>query len=166
MNKYIKKEINSKSLLNRGMLITRCVVINMFILLTNVIFLLCRNSYYCIVFVKTEKKLVENTLMLNEESFTCVADVGYPSGRAQTVLQANRFGVFENFYLGNTDRQKRTDNCVINETLVVKLVKFDTSWNNTRFRCAVEDGEGNVLDYSEENTIQLLSGYISLYILF
>ena len=104
------------------------------------------------------KSLAANRSMLNDESFVCEAEVGYP--RAESIiLQSNRNGDFKKLTVANSKIQSDTDNCRTNKTLTVKGLTFDASWNNTKLRCAVEDDEGTVIETDlKEFTIQLVSG--------
>ena len=92
------------------------------------------------------------------ESFKCQGETGYPA-MGSIILQTNKMGTFEEFTLGNADRTSKTCTCSTNETLTVKSVTFDKSWNNTQLRCAIKTSDGTASGLvSEEFTVILLSG--------
>ena len=105
------------------------------------------------------KTLVENTQLLEVEMFTCEADLGYPSSNL-LILQSNKDGTYETyddeFGVGRTFLN---ENCSVFETVTVNHYAFDSSWNNTKLRCAITDVNGTITTYaSDEITILLIPG--------
>ena len=106
----------------------------------------------------TPKTLVVDTDTQYAEHFQCEAMVGYPAP-GSTVLQTNKNGNFETFALGTSELSSISEDCSITETLTIKAVTFDASWNNTQLRCSLEDNEGQSTGVvSEDYTIRLLPG--------
>ena len=106
----------------------------------------------------TPKTLVVDTAIRYDEHFQCEAMVGYPAP-GSTVLQTNKNGNFETFALGTSELSSISEDCSITETLTIKAVTFDASWNNTQLRCAIEDNDGQITGVvSEEYTVRLLPG--------
>ena len=109
-------------------------------------------------FISKPKTLEENKSTLDDESFQCQGETGYPT-TGSIILQTNKMGTFEEFTLGKTKRASNMGSCSTNETLTVKSVEFDTSWNNTQLRCAIKKSDGTTLDLvSEEFTVMLIPG--------
>ena len=96
--------------------------------------------------------------MLYQEYFQCDAMVGYPA-LGSVVMQTNTNGNFETFSLGTSEVTSTSEDCSMTETLTIKAVTFDASWNNTQLRCAFIDNNGQTTQFvSQEYTIQLLPG--------
>ena len=106
----------------------------------------------------TPKKLVVNVAILYLEYFQCDAMVGY-TALGSVVMQTNTNGIFETFTFGTSEVSSTSEDCSITETLTIKAVTFDASWNNTQLRCAIENNDGQITGVvSEEYTIRLLPG--------
>ena len=106
----------------------------------------------------TPKTLVAGEVTRYLEFFQCDAMVGYPAS-GSAVVQTNKNSNFETFSLGTNESSSTSENCSTTETLIIKSVTFDASWNNTQLRCAIKDNDGQITEFvSEEYTVQLLPG--------
>ena len=99
--------------------------------------------------------------MREDESFTCEADLGYPSAGRLT-LQSNKDGEYVSYDdVFGVDKTRIEEECSVLENTTVRYFVFNSSWNNTQLRCVIEDENGTATNYvSEEITIQLIPGKV------
>ena len=86
------------------------------------------------------KTLVENKAFPDADSFTCEANIGYPSTTYSLVIQANKDDEFETHDDAfGVERTFFEMDCTNFHTVSFNHYIIDSSWNNTELRCAIID---------------------------
>ena len=84
--------------------------------------------------------------------------MGSPS-TGNLVIQANKNGDFETYdNVFGVERTFLKVDCTNIHAVKVSHYTFDSSWNNTKLRCALTDAMGHTFVSVEEVTIQLIPG--------